>query len=26
VDYNAHLLGTIARHVAPAAGWGDRGE
>jgi alkanesulfonate monooxygenase SsuD/methylene tetrahydromethanopterin reductase-like flavin-dependent oxidoreductase (luciferase family) len=26
VDYNAHLLETIARHVAPAAGWGDRGE
>jgi hypothetical protein len=21
VDYNAHLLETIARHVAPAIGW-----
>jgi alkanesulfonate monooxygenase SsuD/methylene tetrahydromethanopterin reductase-like flavin-dependent oxidoreductase (luciferase family) len=26
VDYNAHLLETIARHVAPAIGWGDRRE
>jgi alkanesulfonate monooxygenase SsuD/methylene tetrahydromethanopterin reductase-like flavin-dependent oxidoreductase (luciferase family) len=26
VDYNAHLLDTIARYVAPALGWAPKGE
>ena len=26
VEYNAHLLGTIARDVAPALGWSAKGE
>jgi hypothetical protein len=26
VEYNAHLLGTIAREVAPALGWMGKDE